>query len=91
MNIRRSTQGLRHKRLQIIEARNKMGEIKVLELMQARIEYYKEEIAIREGVLELMNTEREFEKLLGINMGDLERLSASVHSDADVFKMSGRF
>ncbi|HAK46236.1 MAG TPA: hypothetical protein DCO79_10015 [Spirochaeta sp.] len=79
INIQRHTQLLSQKRLVILEARSRMGEVQELELLEARIEYYEEEITIRESVLSLMMSEREFEKLIGANFGMLEELSNEIY------------
>lgn len=90
MTLRRSTQDLQKKRLVILETRNKMGEIKELDLLQQRIDFYQEEISIMQGVLELMQFEREFEKLLGIGLGQLDQLSVIIHGNANIFSKDGR-
>lgn len=85
MTIRRNTQDLLKRRLQIIETRSSMGEVSELDLMKARIDFYEEEISIREGVLELLNSERKFEKLIGADFGELRMLSNSIHLNSDIF------
>ena len=78
MTIRRNTQSLREKRLQILETRSRMGEVSELDLLQVRIDFYQEEIGIREAVLSLMKGEREFEKLLGAEFGSLSGLADTI-------------
>ncbi len=83
LTVRRSTQELQNKRLKILETRNTMGEVTEADLLEARIEFYSGEIGILEEVMELMQTERAFEKLTGTGFGKLEHLCSSIHYGAN--------
>ena len=81
LDIRRSTQDLLKKRLKILETKTRQGEVRDIDLLQARIDYYKEEISIREGVLELILNERNFEKLIGLKSGESSQISSKLNGE----------
>jgi len=82
MNLRRKTQALLSKRLRLIESRNLLGEVTELELLEARIDFFEQEIIIREAVLNILKAERDFEKLLGLGLGELAELSEIINREA---------
>ncbi|MDC7226717.1 MAG: TolC family protein [Spirochaetales bacterium] len=78
LEIIRATHELKKKRLSILEKRTEIGEIKEQELLQARMEYYSDEIAFKESIVELMSIEQEFETLTGCGFGELPQLCRAV-------------
>jgi hypothetical protein len=84
MTILRNTQNLLQKRLNILETRYKIGEIKELNILQARVDYYEGEIGIREGVITLLKAERELEKTLGLNLGELTSISKRINIESEI-------
>jgi outer membrane protein TolC len=48
-----------------------IGEIKRIDYLKAQNDYYSQEIAIRESILRLIQLERGFEQLLGLEAGEL--------------------
>ena len=78
LDLMREKQELLKRKLEVLEARNKLGEVLELVLLEARSEYYEGEIGLREAVLDLLTGERELEKLLGLGTGELSSLAEGV-------------
>ena len=78
ISVLRKTQELQRKRLEILEKRNALGEVTESELLRARVEYYGRETDLLEDVMELIQSERAFEKLIGTEFGGLEEISNNI-------------
>ncbi|MBN2049762.1 MAG: TolC family protein [Spirochaetales bacterium] len=74
LDLLRQRQELQKRKLQILEARNNLGEVPELTLLEARTDYYEGEISLGESVLDLLLCERELEQLLGLGIGELTHL-----------------
>lgn len=65
---------LQNRKLIVLETKHRLGEVKEIDLLKGRIEYYNQEIAIWEAILELVITERALEKTIGLGLGELKDL-----------------
>ena len=74
----RETLKLLERRLILMETMNSIGEITELELLDARTRYFEQEISIREAVFELLLHERKFERLTGLDPGELQNISVKI-------------
>ena len=83
INIMRETQSLLKRKLIILETRSRMGEVRELDLLQARISFCGEEISILDYVLELMKAERDFAGLTGLSSAELQSVSETLHQQKE--------
>ncbi len=72
LKLNRMAYALQKQKLNILETKNRLGEVKELDLLKGNIEYYNQEIAIWEAILELILAERSLEKTLGLGLGKLQ-------------------
>lgn len=76
LKLNRQAMDLQKQKLSILETKNRMGEVKELDLLKGNIEYYNQEIAIWESILELVLAERSLEQILGLGLGELQYLGS---------------
>ncbi len=77
LRLNRQALALQKQRLSILEAKNRLGEVKELDLLKGNIEYYNQEIAIWESILEMVLAERSLEQILGLGLGELQYLESA--------------
>ena len=81
LELKKAAQKLSLRHLEITEHRHRSGSVRDIELMKERITYSEGEIAVYTAILQLMEAEREFETLLGLNYGTLKALTESLHPE----------
>ncbi|WP_028975359.1 TolC family protein [Spirochaeta cellobiosiphila] len=72
--LNRKALSLQKQKQDILAVKYKLGEVKELDLLKSNIDYYNQEIAIWQSILELILSERAFEQLLGLGLGELSNL-----------------
>jgi len=71
-------------RLRLEELRLMLGQITRLDLMGAMIEYTQKEIAAINAAVNLLEAERELERLMDLKPGELKSLGMAVQTSADI-------
>ncbi len=74
LKLNRMAYELQEQKLSILEAKNRLGEVKEIDLLKGNIEFYNQGIAIWEAILELLLSERSLEKTLGLSLGRLKEI-----------------
>lgn len=83
LNLERDRLALEKRRYRVLVQQWELGEINQLDLISANTSISKNEIALLDRVMELIQTERSIEKSLGIDPGSLASLAASFVQESD--------
>jgi outer membrane protein TolC len=74
LSLQKETIELLNRKQRVTKEQLGIGEIKRIDYLKAQNEYYQQAIAIRESILAILQLERGFEQLLGLEAGELTRL-----------------
>lgn len=78
LELKRKAIELQEQKLNILEAQYELGQVREIDLIKSNIEFYYQEIAIWEDILDLVLTERSLEKLIGLGLGELTLVASGL-------------